>query len=80
MANSVKIKIVCTFTESPSFNVGISHGGLSLFYNSERLQGNERMLRVGKILGIRKLQVGEHEMEINQEQYNAICAVEAGRD
>jgi|688.fasta_scaffold38965_11 hypothetical protein len=77
---ALTIKIVCTFTESPSFNVRLLHNGLTFFYNSERLQGNERIQKVGKILGITTLSVGEHEMQITQEQYNAICDVEVGRE
>jgi len=74
------VKIVCTFTESPSFNVRLLHEGLSFFYNSERLPGSERVQKVGKILGIKTLYVGELEIQITQEQYNAICDVEVGME
>jgi len=64
----VKLRIVCTFTESPSFNVRVLHGKSTLFYNSERLQGNERTRKMGAILGLTELRIGEIEVEATQEQ------------
>lgn len=69
----IPIEIVCTFTESPSFNVRILHDGASIFYNSERLQGNERIREAGRILGLTKLLIGTKTMSITQEQFNAIA-------
>ena len=68
----MKIKLVATFTESPSFNVRILYEGSTIFYNSTRLEGNERLKKVGKILNIHSLMVGEYEYEITQTQYNQI--------
>lgn len=71
----MKIKLVATFTESPSFNVRVLDGDSTIFYNSERLCGNERTIKVGKILGITTLPVGEYDFDITQEQYNQICDI-----
>ena len=72
----MKITVVCTFTESPSFNVRVEHSGMTIFYNSERLQGNERVRALGKILGLSELHVGCFDMEITQEQYDVIGELE----
>ena len=72
----MKLRIVCTFTESPSFNVRVLHGQSTIFYNSERLQGNERTRKMGAILGLTELGVGEIEVEATQEQFNRIADLE----
>jgi hypothetical protein len=71
----IPIEIICTFTESPSFNVRILHNGMTIFYNSERLQGNERIRKVGKILGLTVLRIGTKIMSITQEQFNDISGI-----
>jgi hypothetical protein len=69
----MKLQVVCTFTESPSFNVRILHDGTTVFYNSERLQGNDRARKAGAILGLANLRIGSVEVEATQEQYNEIA-------
>jgi hypothetical protein len=49
---------------------------MTIFYNSERLQGNERVRALGKILGLSELHVGCFDMEITQEQYDVIGELE----
>jgi hypothetical protein len=78
MNGSIPIEIVCTFTESPSFNVRILHNGETIFYNSERLQGNDRTRTAGKVLCLSELRVGTKKMDITQEQYDIIS--EMGKD
>lgn len=72
----VEIVLLATFTESPSFNVRILCGSATIFYNSERLQGNVRLRAVGKILGLTTMTVGQYKLTISQEQYNAIVNIE----
>lgn len=72
----VEIVLLATYTESPSFNVRILCGGATTFYNSERLQGNVRLRAVGKVLGLTTMTVGQYNMTISQEQYNAITNIE----
>jgi hypothetical protein len=69
------LQIICTFTESPSFNVRVLHNGITIFYNSERLQGNERLRKLGAILGFTSLKVGEITFLATQEQYNQIASL-----
>ena len=70
----IDISIETTFTESPSVNVRILQGGATMFYNSERLQGNDRTRRMATILGLTSLPVGSTiDMQITQEQYNQVA-------
>jgi len=73
------ITIVTAFTESPSLNVRILEGGRTIFYNSERLQGNSRLEKVAEVLSIKTLKVGSLEMEINQAQLDKICDIALAR-
>jgi hypothetical protein len=72
-----KIAIECTFTESPSFNVRVvdSSGG-TIFYNSERLWGNDRTRALGKLLGLKELRIGTRTMEITEEKLQEIIALD----
>jgi hypothetical protein len=75
----MKITIVTTFTDSPSLNVRILEGARTIFYNSERLQGNSRLEKVAEILGIKTLKARSYEMEITEEQLDAIWEVALAR-
>lgn len=73
----IEVKLIATATESPSFNVRITHNGGTIFYNSTRLQGAKRMQAVGEILRISTLPVGEQTFFISQQQFNQICELES---
>ena len=69
----MKIIIQTTFTESPSTNIRVMFEGTTIFYNSDRLQGSDRIPLLGKIIGIKSLHGGTSEFEITKEQFNRIC-------
>jgi hypothetical protein len=69
----MRITLRITFTESPSLNVEVLHDGVRIFYNSERLQGNDATRNLAKILNITSAPCGDYEFDITKEQYNSIC-------
>ena len=69
----MELTIDCTFTESPSFNVRVLQNGATIFYNSERQQGNARVRKLGEILGLTSLMIGKRTVHATQEQFNSIA-------
>jgi len=69
------LTIICTFTESPSFNVRVLYQDSEIFYNSERLEGNERTRQMGKILNLTSFKVGTYQIDVTQDQINRIMGL-----